>query len=109
MGRALAALALDPGGLGGLVLRARAGPARAAFEAALARLPDAARRIHPDTPDAVLFGGLDVAASLAAGRQVQSAGLDAAPCRLVLPMAERTRAGWPRGWGRCWMRRAATA
>jgi len=93
MGRALAALALDPGGLGGLVLRARAGPARAAFEAALARLPDAARRIHPDTPDAVLFGGLDVAASLAAGRQVQSAGLDAAPCRLVLPMAERTRAG----------------
>ena len=93
MGRALAALSLDPGGLGGLVLRARAGPARAAVEAALARLPGAARRIHPDTPDAVLFGGLDVAASLAAGRQVRSAGLDESPCRLVLPMAERTQPG----------------
>ncbi len=93
MGRALAVLALDPGGLGGLVLRARAGPARAVFEAALARLPGQARRIHPDTPDAVLFGGLDVAASLAAGRGVQSAGLAGAPCRLLLPMAERTRAG----------------
>ncbi|MFB9151389.1 magnesium chelatase subunit D [Roseovarius ramblicola] len=92
-GRALAALALDPGGLGGLVLRARAGPARAALEVALARLPGPARRIHPDTPDAVLFGGLDVAASLAAGRQVRSTGLDAAPCHMVLPMAERTRAG----------------
>jgi len=93
LARALAALAVDPGGLGGLVLRARAGPARAEVEAALARLPGLARRIHPDTPDAVLFGGLDVAASLASERQVRSNGLDAAPCRLVLPMAERTQPG----------------
>jgi len=93
MGRALAALAVDPGGLGGLVLRARAGPARAAFEAALARLPGQARRIHPDMSDAVLFGSLDVAASLSSGRRVRSAGLGEAPGRLVLPMAERTQPG----------------
>ncbi len=91
--RALAALALDPMGLGGMVVRARAGPARAAFEAALARLPGPMRRLHPNTPDDVLFGGLDVAASLAAGRQVRSRGLRDAPGMLVMPMAERVHPG----------------
>lgn len=93
MGRALAALALDPGGLGGLVLRARAGPARAAVEAALARLPGPARRLHPATPDEALFGGLDLAASLGAGRAIRTEGLSATPQRLIVPMAERTPPG----------------
>lgn len=93
IGRALAALAVDPRGLGGLVLRARAGPARDAVEAALARLPGPARRIHPAIPDEALFGGLDVTASLAAGHAMRTEGLAAVPQRLVLTMAERTAPG----------------
>jgi magnesium chelatase subunit D len=92
-GRALAALAVDPAGLGGLVLRARPGPARDAVEAALARLPGPSRRLHPATPDEVLFGGLDLTASLGAGRAIRTAGLAATPQRLILPMAERTPPG----------------
>ncbi|MAU52454.1 MAG: magnesium chelatase ATPase subunit D [Roseovarius sp.] len=92
-GRALAALAVDPAGLGGLVLRARPGPARDAVEAALARLPGPARRLHPATPDETLFGGLDLAASLGVGRAIRTTGLVATPQRLILPMAERTPPG----------------
>lgn len=88
--RALTLLAIDPEGLRGLTLRARAGPVRQAFEMALARLPGPARRIHPDLTDTQLFGGADIAATLAAGRLIQSAGLAQTPARLVLTMAERT-------------------
>lgn len=91
--RALAALAIDPGGLGGLCLRARVGPARAGFEAALARLPGEARRIHPAISDTQLFGGLNIAASLAEGRPITDPGLIDTPCRLILTMAERTGPG----------------
>ncbi len=91
--RALAALALDPGGLGGLCLRARFGPAREMFETALARLPGEARRIHPAISDTQLFGGLNIAASLAEGQPVADPGLIDTPCRLILTMAERTGPG----------------
>ena len=91
--RALAALAIDPGGLGGLCLRARMGPAREGFETALARLPGAARRIHPAISDTQLFGGLNIAASLAEGRPVADPGLADTPCRMVLTMAERAGPG----------------
>ncbi|WP_135506150.1 magnesium chelatase subunit D [Roseovarius aestuariivivens] len=91
--RALAALAIDPGGLGGLVLRTRVGPARGAFENALTRLPGEARRIHPAISDSQLFGGLNIAASLAEGRPVSDPGLIDMPCRLILTMAERTGPG----------------
>ncbi len=86
---ALALLAVDPAGLRGMVVRARVGPVRRAFEDRLARLPGEAHRIHPEIGDAELFGGLDVAATLAAGRPVVQGGLAQRPCRLVLPMAER--------------------
>jgi magnesium chelatase subunit D len=88
--RALTLLAIDPEGLRGLTLRARAGPVRQAFDAALARLPGPARRIHPDLSDTQLFGGADIAATLTAGRLIRSAGLAETPARLVLTMAERT-------------------
>lgn len=88
--RALTLLAVDPEGLRGLTLRARAGPVRQAFDTALARLPGPARRIHPDLSDTQLFGGADIAATLAAGHLIQSAGLAGAPARLILTMAERT-------------------
>ncbi len=85
-------LSVDPG-LGGLCLRARAGPVRDAF---LARLAAGATdrpilRMPPGIEDSRLLGGLDLAATLEAGRPVLSPGLleDAAGRTLVLPMAER--------------------
>ncbi|MGX0879625.1 magnesium chelatase subunit D [Roseovarius sp. MBR-154] len=89
--RALSLLAIDPEGLRGVHLRARAGPARQRFETLLATLPGPARRIHPDLSDTALFGGADVAATLAQGRLVWQEGLATQPARLILPMAERTQ------------------
>ncbi|MEM8773957.1 MAG: magnesium chelatase ATPase subunit D, partial [Pseudomonadota bacterium] len=88
--RALAALAVDPAGLKGMCFRARMGPARQAFETALRHLPGLQHRIHPGISDEQLFGGLNIAASLAEGRPVHDAGLAAQPCTLILTMAERT-------------------
>lgn len=91
--RALSALMVDPAGLGGMVIRARAGPVRQALEQAFITLPLPLRRIHPGLDDTQLFGGLNVAASLSAGHLVRDAGLAETPCALVLPMAERTPPG----------------
>lgn len=81
---ALRLLALDPG-LGGLHLRARAGPVRDRLLAPLAGWT----RITPATPDDALTGALDLAATLAAGRPVMRPGLLAAAGPVVLTMAER--------------------
>lgn len=91
--RALTCLAIDPGGLKGMVVRARAGPVRQTLEQALPRLPLPLRRIHPTITDSQLFGGLNVAASLSEGHMVQDKGLADAPATLVLPMAERCPTG----------------
>ena len=72
----------DPGL--GLWLRAKAGPVRDRF---LDALPPATR-LHPSVDDAALMGGLDLAATLEAGRPVHRAGLLSRD-RLLLPMAER--------------------
>jgi magnesium chelatase subunit D len=61
--------------------------------AALADLPLPLRKLHPSLGDDALFGGLDIAATLAAGRPVRSEGLLARPSALVLTMAERCPAG----------------
>lgn len=87
--RALALFAVDPQGLRGLVVRARVGPVRQRFEALLAGLDGEAHRIHPEIGDPELYGGLDVTATLAAGRPVMAGGFVDRPCRLILPMAER--------------------
>lgn len=92
---ALALLALDPG-LGGVALRARPGPVR---DALAAHLP-AAVRLHPAMADDALFGGPDLAATLAAGRLVQGTGVLAVPGPLVLPMAERAGPGLAARLGR---------
>lgn len=89
---ALALLAIDPAGLGGLALRARAGPARDRLLAGLAP-PLPLRRLHPAIGDEALYGGLDLAAALASGRAVRRAGLLDSPAALLLPMAERATAG----------------
>ena len=93
---AAALLAIDPHGLGGATLRARAGPARdrwVAHHRAL-RSPDIAwRRLPPNTGDSRLLGGLDLAATLGTGRPVAERGVlaDADGGVLIAPMAERMR------------------
>ena len=89
-------LATDPSGLGGIVLRARAGPVRDRWLAYLtALLPDQVRRLPPDIADDRLLGGMDLAATLKSGRPVAQAGLLAEAHRGVLlaPMAERMTPG----------------
>lgn len=90
---ALMLLAIDPAGLKGLWLRARASPVRDLVTDELAALPLPLRRLHPTVTDEALFGGLDLAATLARGRPVRVAGLLDTPAALVLAMAERTPPG----------------
>lgn len=87
---AAALLAVDPAGLGGLWLRARSGPVRDRFLAALRTLPIEPCRMPPGIGDTQLFGGLDLAATLSTGRLVRTPGmLGAGPVTLIAPMAER--------------------
>ena len=95
---ALRMLAVDPEGLGGAVLTGMPGPWRDAWlESLRAALPPDTpwRRIPVHVDDDRLLGGLDVAASLAAGRPVVATGLLAEADRgvAVLPMAERLSRG----------------
>lgn len=87
-------LAVDPAGLGGVSLRAGAGPVRDRWLGVVRSfLPQEApwRRIPPGIPDDRLLGGLDLAATLAAGRPVAERGVLAEVDGgvLVLAMAER--------------------
>ena len=90
--------AVDPAGLGGVVVRGAAGPERDAWLARLRAL------LRPDAPvgraplgiaDDRLLGGLDLPATLAAGRPVTARGVLAAHHGgvVVLPMAERIDEG----------------
>lgn len=91
-------VASDPHGLGGCVLRAAPGPVRDLW---LERLRDALgagrpwRRMPPGIGDERLLGGLDLTATLSAGRPVIQAGLMAEADRgvIVVPMAERLEPG----------------
>ncbi|MGY6705435.1 magnesium chelatase subunit D [Roseinatronobacter sp.] len=84
---ALTLLAVDPAGLRGLWLRARAGPVRARVQDALVAL--APRKLHPNIGDDALFGGLDLAATLGTGTMRHHAGLLGDGGMLMLTMAER--------------------
>lgn len=92
---ALACFALDPQALGGIWLRARVGPVRDRFMAAfdLATRRHKTRRLHPNIGDDALFGGVDLAATLDRGQLTQTRGLLRDAGILVLPMAERAKAG----------------
>ncbi len=92
--RAAALTAVDPHGLGGVALRAQHGPVRERWLSALhAQLPAGTpvRRVPLHARDDRLIGGLDLTATLAAGRPVAQAGLmsEADSGVLVLAMAER--------------------
>jgi magnesium chelatase subunit D len=90
---AAALLAIDPG-LGGIAIRAWPGPPRDAYLHNLKSLFPAgspARKLPPSITDDRLLGGLDIAATLQAGRPVTAAGLlaESAGGILILAMAER--------------------
>ncbi len=90
--------AVDPVGTGGITLRAGVGPVRDRWLAAVGALLPAGtpvRRMPPHIDDGRLLGGLDLAATLSAGRPVAERGLlaEADGGVVVVPMAERL----PRG------------
>ncbi|MEM6637844.1 MAG: magnesium chelatase subunit D [Pseudomonadota bacterium] len=90
---ALGLVAVDPHGLGGIWLRARAGPVRDRLTKALDTLPFPLRRIHPNIADKQLFGGVDISATLDAGYIIETKGILGDPATLVLGMAERASGG----------------
>jgi magnesium chelatase subunit D len=86
--------AVAPAALGGVRLRLRAGPEQEAWLHALrSALPEDTpwHRLPPQVGDDALLGGLDLAATLAAGRVVSGRGLLARAQGgiVVVPMAER--------------------
>ncbi len=91
---AAALLAVDPG-LGGIAIRAWSGPARDDFLRHLAALFPLSRKMPLGIGDDRLLGGLDLAATLRAGRPVVAPGLlaEAAGGLLILAMAERITPG----------------
>ena len=93
-----ALFAVDPSGLGGIALRASAGPARDDWLSSLRQLLPAAapmRRVPLNINDSALLGGLDLGATLNAGRPVAQIGLLASADGgvVVLAMAERVALG----------------
>lgn len=95
-GWAAALFAVDPAGTG-VALRALAGPVRVRWLALLRRLMpnDPLRTVPLNVPDVRLLGGLDLAATLGAGRPVTARGLlaEADGGAVLLAMAERLSAG----------------
>ena len=96
--RALALFANDPLGLAGVAVRAAAGPVRDHFLMLLRDLLPPGMRVHrlpADTRDDRLLGGLDLAATLQAGRPVVQKGLlaEADGGVVVVAMAERIQSG----------------
>jgi magnesium chelatase subunit D len=90
--------AVDPAGLAGIALRARPGPVRDAFLAKLrGLLPDETpwRRMPAAIDDDRLLGGLDLVATLNAGRPVVGRGLlaEADGGIVLVTTAERLSAG----------------
>ncbi len=96
--QALRVMAVDPVGVGGLILRGGAGPERDLVLRALQALLPAQtpwRRLPVNVDEHRLSGGVDLGLSLAAGRPVRTAGLlaETAGGVLVVPMAERLEIG----------------
>jgi magnesium chelatase subunit D len=94
---AAALLAIEPAALGGVWLKAGAGPVRERWLVLLeALLPDDTprRRIPLNIPDERLLGGLDLAATLQAGRPIAQRGVlaEAHGGVVMLAMAERLSA-----------------
>ncbi len=87
---AIEIIAAAPAGLGGILLRARPGPVRDAWAAALGSVTRI-RRLPASADAEALDGGLDLTATLAAGRPVHRPGVlaEIGDGVLLVPMAER--------------------
>lgn len=86
--------AVSPLALGGIWLRARAGPVRDGLLHGLDGIvPLPLRKLHPGVMDDALFGGLDLGATLAMGQARFTRGLLAERAVLMLTMAERCPPG----------------
>ncbi|WP_232822937.1 magnesium chelatase subunit D [Oceanibium sediminis] len=108
---AAALLAVDPG-LGGICLTSRAGPLRENWlAAALALGTRGHARVPVGAGEDRLFGGLDLAATLASGRPVIASGLveEVGTGTLVVPMAERLAPGIAARLGQAWDKGAGFA
>jgi magnesium chelatase subunit D len=95
---AVALFAVDPVGTGGVILRGLPGPVRERWLALLRELlPPSApvRRIPLHIGDSRLLGGLDLTATLHAGRPIAERGVlaEADGGVVILPMAERLAPG----------------
>jgi magnesium chelatase subunit D len=93
---AVAVFAIDPVGLGGVVLRAQPGPARDRWLSVMRAMIDGpCRKIPLGIAEDRLSGGLDLAATLAAGapRRMRGALAETDGGVLVLAMAERMAPG----------------
>ncbi len=93
---AAALFAVDPVGTGGILVRASAGPVRDQLLAVLRDMLPAEtrlRRMPAQIEDGRLLGGLDLAATLRAGRPVAERGLLADADVVLIAMAERLPAG----------------
>lgn len=84
---ALRLLNIPNGGLGGAVIRMRAGPARDRVLSQLSGLH--LRKMHPTISDDQLFGGLDLAATLGASQAIENKSFFYRKCNALLVMAER--------------------
>ncbi|MGC8525385.1 MAG: magnesium chelatase subunit D [Acidibrevibacterium sp.] len=95
---AIRVFAIAPSALGGIAVRAAAGPVRERWLAELRTLLPATtplRRLPPGIDDARLLGGLDLVATLACGRPRVERGLlaEADHGVVLVPMAERLSPG----------------
>ncbi len=95
---AAAMLAVDPAGLGGMAIRAWSGPLRDSFLKNFCELfPTGApvKKMPVHITDDRMLGGIDLTATLQAGRPVHARGLlaEAAGGVLIVSMAERLSAG----------------
>jgi magnesium chelatase subunit D len=93
---AAALFTVDPVGTGGIVVRSAAGPVRDRFLGLLRDMLPAdtrLRRMPAQIEDGRLLGGLDLAATLRAGRPVAERGLLADADVVLIAMAERLPTG----------------
>jgi len=88
-------LAVDAPGLGGAAVRAAPGPVREAWLSALNKGVPQSRKLPPGIEDDRLLGGIDLSATLKAGRPVVQSGVlaEVNGGLLIVPMAERLSAG----------------
>ncbi|MEO9575571.1 MAG: magnesium chelatase subunit D [Tateyamaria sp.] len=85
---ALKLLAIDPGGLGGVVVRMRASPAR---DALLDEFKPSfgLRKLPIGISDEQLFGGIDLSATLSSSQIIENKGFFSTESIAEIPMAER--------------------